>query len=182
MKGRNARYIEHRGANAVPDRDREILLEGEDAVYQEIMGTVSVSPDEDSEPTEICRQEFEADCFRNASEFVRLLVAGIVKDYYLGSAANLALIEIALYDHNLLLKRNKHTALVKTLVAWGTIDPVSEEDIAKIANGMAYKMRALPSVGYREWKGDGYVNDRKTCSDIGKELGATIPYSREKDV
>ena len=35
MTGRNARYIEHRGVNATPDGDREIRMEGEDAVYQE---------------------------------------------------------------------------------------------------------------------------------------------------
>ena len=35
MTGRNARYVEHRGVNATPDNDREIRMEGEDAVYQE---------------------------------------------------------------------------------------------------------------------------------------------------
>ena len=35
MTGRNARYEEHRAANATPDNDREIRMEGEDAVYQE---------------------------------------------------------------------------------------------------------------------------------------------------
>ena len=35
MTGRNARYEEHRGVNATPDNDREIRMEGADAVYQE---------------------------------------------------------------------------------------------------------------------------------------------------
>ena len=35
MTGRKAQYIEHRGVNAAPDNDREILMEGEEAVYQE---------------------------------------------------------------------------------------------------------------------------------------------------
>lgn len=35
MTGRNAQYIEHRGANATPSDDREIRLEGEEAVYRE---------------------------------------------------------------------------------------------------------------------------------------------------
>lgn len=35
MTGRNAKYVEHRGANATPTDDREIRLEGEEAVYCE---------------------------------------------------------------------------------------------------------------------------------------------------
>ena len=35
MKGHNALYIEHRGMNATPDQDREILMEGDEAMYQE---------------------------------------------------------------------------------------------------------------------------------------------------
>ena len=35
MTGRKAQYIEHRAANAMPDNDREIRMEGEEAVYQE---------------------------------------------------------------------------------------------------------------------------------------------------
>ncbi len=35
LTGRNARYIEHRAVNATPDNDREIRMEGDEAVYQE---------------------------------------------------------------------------------------------------------------------------------------------------
>lgn len=35
LTGKNARYIEHRDADATPDSDREILMEGDDAEYQE---------------------------------------------------------------------------------------------------------------------------------------------------
>ena len=35
MTGRNAQYIEHRAANATLDDDREIRMEGDEAVYQE---------------------------------------------------------------------------------------------------------------------------------------------------
>ena len=35
MTGSNARYIEHRGYDAVPDEDWEILMEGDEAEYQE---------------------------------------------------------------------------------------------------------------------------------------------------
>lgn len=121
------------------------------------------------------------ECFRNANKFVQKQVLKVVNKYYWGSAANLALIEITLFDHNLLLKRNKHTTFVKSLMAWGIIPLSNEEAIGKIANGMAYKMRALPKSGYKEWNGNNYVNDKKTCIDIGKVLDSTIPYSRKKE-
>ena len=35
MTGRKAQYIEHRGVNATPDQDRDIRMEGEEAVYRE---------------------------------------------------------------------------------------------------------------------------------------------------
>ena len=35
LTGKNARYIEHRGADAPPDDDREIRMEGDDAQYEE---------------------------------------------------------------------------------------------------------------------------------------------------
>ncbi len=35
LTGRNAQYIEHRAVNATADSDREIRMEGEDAVYRE---------------------------------------------------------------------------------------------------------------------------------------------------
>lgn len=35
MTGRHAQYIEHRAANATPDADRDIRMEGEEAVYRE---------------------------------------------------------------------------------------------------------------------------------------------------
>ncbi len=33
--GKKAQYVEHRGVNATPDNDREIRMEGEEAVYHE---------------------------------------------------------------------------------------------------------------------------------------------------
>lgn len=35
MTGRHAQYVEHRAANATPDDDRDIRMEGEEAVYRE---------------------------------------------------------------------------------------------------------------------------------------------------
>ena len=120
-------------------------------------------------------------CFRFVNDFVRDTVCDIVKTYYLGSAANLALIETTFYDHNLLYKRNSHTAFLKALIEWGSLPEIDEDTLSKIANSMAFKMRALPASGYEGWNGRDYVNDKKICSDIGKKLTPTIPYSRKKE-
>ena len=53
--------------------------------------------------------------------------------------------------------------------------------IIKITNGMAYKMGQLPTNGYKEWDGNIYFNEKKVCSDIGKDLGPTIPYHRKTE-
>ena len=47
MTGKNAQYIEHRRVNATPDNDREIFMEGDDAVYQEYANEsqTSVTPE-----------------------------------------------------------------------------------------------------------------------------------------
>jgi len=119
------------------------------------------------------------DCFRYDSDFVKASVCDIVISFYLGSAANLALIETAFYDHNLLLKRNSHRAFVKVLIGWGALPKMDKDAISKIANGMANKMMALPSSGYEEWDENNYGNDKKTCTDIGMKLGTTMPYSRK---
>ena len=104
-----------------------------------------------------------------------------MNDYHQGIAANLALIEVTLFDHNLLNKRNAHTALLKALMAWDMIDQLSDEELKKTTNGMANKLGFLPSAGYMEWNDKSYVNDKKTCMDIGKDLGSTMPYSRKKE-
>jgi hypothetical protein len=118
-------------------------------------------------------------CFRYDSDFVKASVCDIVISFYLGSAANLALIETAFYDHSLLLKRNSHRAFVKVLIGWGALPKLDKDTISKIANGMANKMMALPSSGYEEWDENNYGNDKKTCTDIGMKLGTTMPYSRK---
>lgn len=121
-------------------------------------------------------------CFRFASDFIKEMVHRIVRKYYQGSAANLALIEIAFFDHNILKKRNAHTGLINTLIKWGALDKLSDKEIKRLMNGMATKMHSVPSDGYMDWNGSDYVNDKKTCLDIGKELGSTMPYCRKKEV
>lgn len=117
------------------------------------------------------------ECFRVASEFVRQSVFVVVKDYYLGSPANLALVEITLFDHNLLQKRNSHTAFFKSLVAWGIVSVANENELKKFVRALADKHKRLPETGYKEWNKD-YINDKVICENIGKKLGPTIPYSR----
>lgn len=125
--------------------------------------------------------EKPGDCFKFMNDFIKQKVETVVNTYYQGSAANLALIEIVFFDHNLLKKRNGHTALIKTLCTWGTIGPFSKAEIKRIMTAMSNKMYALPDDGYIEWDNKAYVNDKKTCLDIGKELGDKIKYCRNKD-
>ena len=222
MTGKNAQYVEHRGINVTPDNDREIRMEGDEAVYQEYAYGQAAQPRQEDKPTEeavkqyqkdatrnllmdnaeyvepivvpeyeeVPLQSFEAantekkdysesigECFRVTSEFVRQSVFAIVKDYYLGSAANLALVEITLFDHHLLQKRNSHTAFFKSLVAWGIISVANEDELKRIVRALADKHKRLPETGYKDWSGD-FTNDKTICENIGKKLGPTIPYSR----
>lgn len=117
-------------------------------------------------------------CFKVVNDFVKEKVETVVNKHYQSSAANMALIEVTLFDHNLLKKRNAHTPLLRALVAWGIIDSLSNKEMKKAASGMAVKMHSLPTCGYGEWDGTMFTNDKKTCTDMGKELGPTIPYCR----
>ena len=125
--------------------------------------------------------EEPGDCFKFMNDFIKQKVENVVNKYYQGSSANLTLIEITFFDHNLLKKRNGHTALVNCLCNWGAIGPFSKAEIKRIMTAMSNKMYALPDNGYMEWNGKAYVNDKKTCQDIGKDLGDTIKYSRKKE-
>ena len=122
--------------------------------------------------------ELIENCFKFPNDFTRERVAVVVKEFYHGSAANLALIEIVLYDHGQLKKRNRHMAFLKALMAWGIIGKVDDEGIKKLSNGMAAKMKSLPPEGYKGWTDKGCVNDRGLCIDIGKQLGDTMRYGR----
>ena len=65
MTGRNAKYVEHRGANATPTDDREIRLEGEEAEYCEY-----AYPDAKEQDSQDQRQE---DNPEQSEEELRLL-------------------------------------------------------------------------------------------------------------
>ncbi len=132
-------------------------------------------------PVELAGLQAEADapekCFKIANDFVRQQVQTVVNGYYLGTVANLALIEVTLFDHNLLQKRNSHTAYVKALVAWDILKVANEDELKSIVSGIADKHKRLPKEGYKEWS-QYFINDKTTCTNIGKALGSTMPYQR----
>lgn len=148
----------------------------------EVTTPQNLAPSPQSAPPEPVRcLQVEADapekCFKIANDFVRLQVQAVVNGYYLGIDANLALIEIALYDHNQLQKRNSHTAYVKALVAWGILTVADEDKLKSIVSSIADKHKRLPKEGYKEWSQD-FINDKTACENIGKALGLTMPYQR----
>lgn len=118
------------------------------------------------------------DCFKHSSEFVKGQVESVVNDNYFGTDANLALIEIALFDHNLLKKRNAHTAFVRTLIAWGIIKVADDNAMKNIIRSIADKYKRLPKKGYKDWD-DNFINEKTVCENIGKKLGLTMPYHRQ---
>lgn len=138
----------------------------------------SGQPTSQPNPSELSETNNPDECFKNPSEFVKQQVTVAVGDCYLGSSANLALIEITFYDHNLLKKRNAHTAFVKSLVGWGVIEVADENMLKSIISGIADKHKRMPKEGYKEWS-QGYINDKTTCENIAIKLGPTIPYSRK---
>lgn len=125
--------------------------------------------------------DLESKCFKFINDLIRQKVDAAVNKYYKGNAANLTLLEIVFFDHNLLKKRNAHTALIRCLCEWGTIEQLTEKEMKSLMNAMAYKMHSLPKEGYKEWNVSAYVNDKKTCNNIGDELGETIKYCRKKE-
>ncbi len=120
-----------------------------------------------------------AKCFKFTYDFVKLKVADIIRDYYKGSYANLALIEIVLFDHKQLNRRNSHKAFVRALIAWGLLEVADEEELKKIVSAVTDKHNRLNRIsreGYKKW-GDDHP-DKSICENIGRELGHTIPYNR----
>ena len=143
---------------------REALLENEED--EEIQGTTVTSKHD---------KEF-AKCFNFPSEFTKHQLETVVKTFYHGEHADLALMEITLFDHGQLKKRNSHTALVNGLVYWGLIKADKEEQ-KQIISGIKDKYKRLPTDGYKMW-GDIYINDKNRCCEMGKILGETMKYQR----
>ena len=119
-----------------------------------------------------------AKCFKFTNDFVKLKVADIIRDYYKGSYANLALIEITLFDHKQLNRRNSHKAFVKALIAWNLIEVADEEELKKIVSAVTDKYNRLNRMsreGYKKW-GDDHP-DKSICENIGRDLGDSMPYN-----
>ena len=221
MTGRNAQYIEHRAANAMPDDNREICMEGDEAVYQEYAyGQVS-QPKHEEKPTEDAVKEYQKDaarkllmdnaeyvepivipefaevthqtveaanektfvpdadaiekCFKFNSDFVKRSVSTLVANCYHGNYANLALIEITLFHHQQLKRRNSHTAFVMSLAAWGIITIADDKEFELIVMGVGDKYKRLPKEGYKEWD-DTHKEDRLACERIGEKLDPSMAY------
>jgi len=160
---------------------RKLLMDN--AEYVEPLATAPEYAKVTPQPVEVVNEEQVdysasiAECFRVSNEFVRQRVCDVVKDYYLGAAANLALIEITLFDHNLLQKRNSHTAFFKSLVAWSIVCVANKDELNRIVRAIADKHKRLPEEGYKEWS-KVFTNEKVICESVGKKLGPTIPYNR----
>lgn len=114
-------------------------------------------------------------CFKFSSDYVKRSVGALVADFYHGNYANLALIEITLFHHLQLKRRNSHKLFVMALAAWGIITIANDEEFKLIVMGVSDKYRRMPEEGYQEWD-DNHKTDRLTCERMGKKLGATMPY------
>ena len=116
-------------------------------------------------------------CFRFLNDFTRIQIGAMVKEAYQGSYANLALIEITLFHHRQLKRRNSHKAFVTALNAWGIIEIADAEELDRIASGVRDKYGRLPEEGYLDWS-DNFKNDRLVCGRMGEKLGPTMPYQK----
>lgn len=198
MTGKNAKYIEHRAADATPDNDRDIRLEGDEAVYQEYAYGQTPQPKQEENPTEDTVKGYKKDaarkllmdnaeyvepivapeyvkathqtneavnekifvpddkaiekCFKYNNDFVKQNVSTLVADFYHGNYANLALIEITLFHHQQLKRRNSHKAFVMSLAAWGLLTIADDKEFELIVMGVGDKYKRLPEKGYKNWE------------------------------
>lgn len=156
---------------SVEETDMEPQIQVEEAeVVEEVTGS------ENAKPKLVIPESEVAKSFRFPSDFVKNKVADVIRDYYKGSNANLALIEITLYDHKQLIKRNYHKPFVKALVAWGLIEVTDEKELQRIVSAVTDKHNRMPKVGYQKWD-DNHADDKSFCEKIGMELGDSMPYN-----
>lgn len=145
-------------------------IEDAQEVQEEVLDNISEGSKKEEVPESV------KSCFRIANDYVKEQVEAIVNDFYLGQSVNLAMIEVALYDHGQLKKRNEHTTFVRALKDWGILS--SDVDVAKAASGMASKLRSpFPTEGYKQWNKN-YLNERNLCANIGNRLPESMKYIR----
>ena len=120
-------------------------------------------------------------CFKFVNAFIKEKVETVFSKYYQTSHADLALIEIALYDHEAVKKRNSHKAFLDALIAWGILKVKDNEEYKLILFGIKDKHKRLPKAGgYMDWSDDDLQYEKNICENIGRELGDTMPYRYKK--
>jgi hypothetical protein len=120
-------------------------------------------------------------CFKFVNAFIKEKVETLFSKYYQTSHADLALIEIALYDHEAVKKRNSHKAFLDALIAWGILKVKDDEEYKLILFGIKDKHKRLPKAGgYMDWSDDDLQYEKNICENIGRELGDTMPYRYKK--
>lgn len=125
-------------------------------------------------------EQYEKDdftCFLNSDKPLFDKVKYIVKHFYKGSHTDLALIEIALFDHGVLKRRNGHKTFVMALMKMGFIKHKTEKELKDLTGGISSKMNDLPKDVYTKW-GKEFTNEKNTCEKIGKILAPDFPLSR----
>ena len=143
----------------------------------QVVDTKSVVNDEQEEDELLATiPESVSSCFKFANDFIKGEVEKVMKAFYLDKAVNLALIEVVLFDHGQLYKRNGHAQFVRALLDWGIL--CEDVNVSKTSSGMASKLRKpFPTTGYKDWD-DTYLNERTLCVEIAKKLDETIKYNR----
>lgn len=116
-------------------------------------------------------------CFKFDSDFVRRSVRTLVTEFYQGNNANLALIEITLFHHQQLKRRNSHKSFVMALAAWEIITIANDEEFKLVVEGVSDKYKRMPDEGYLEWD-DNYKAYRLTCERMGMELDPSMKYMK----
>ena len=139
----------------------------EEAEYEEVVEVVAGS--ESTELKLVIPDSEVAKSFKFQSDFVKNKVADVIRDFYKGSYANLALIEITLYDHKQLVRRNYHKAFVKALVAWNLIEVADEEELKKIVSAVTDKHNRMPKEGYQKWDNN-FADDKSTDKRVARLL------------
>ena len=152
-------------------------VDAEDAeTLEEMPGEETSQPMIEKEAEEMDRSSVEK-CFKFSNDFIRQQVEAVVNEFYQSTHANLALIEVVMYDHGLLRKRNQHTAFIKALAAWGIIRETDGNAMKQVISGIADKFKRLPDKGYKDWGKDSQ-NDKNFCVRIGQRLHPSMKYER----
>lgn len=128
-------------------------------------------------------------CFKDGidKEYVRDRVNKLVQEFYIGEDANLALIELVLFNHGLLKKYNTHKPFVKILKDWGELPKKLDraqdiKDTERIANNMSQKYHELNNkvnniLKYKEWNNNLY--ERKKCISIEIKLVQLMNWQKK---